>query len=491
MKIAIIHSPPHGEVPFRNIGLIYLQTVLIESGYDVRFIDISYEEDRNKTDFYEDMINYLSQRVGRVGDMPDLYLLLSVVFPEEVNLENKLSSIILSKVDKYYNQIKDIADVYLFSNNVLTMYFSSSLAIRLKKYGKITIGGGPATHFPPFTRFALLSGIYDYIISGEGEEIILKLISNINDKRHLKAEGLYYVNRGEVQGRGKVYNSKINIPKYLNFRNIVINDFIPALAGRGCPHRCRFCSESNYWEKFRIRDYRDVIDEMKYQYKKYNIDSFHFHDDSINGNLKWFDNFLLALIEAGGRFKWESFCTPFGLNEKRIEKMRSSGCVLLKMGVQSFSDRVLKLMGRPAYTKQTIETIKQCVRYGISMHFDLLTSFPGETEEDHKINLRILEELFSFSDKIYFSPNPFYLSIGSETANNFNRYNIRIKYYSINETPLSNIPVKLKEIIQKSGRFPESFHYSISEQQVKRRLEDYHKLLIRYNKDYLFLGRNS
>ncbi|MCX7942904.1 MAG: B12-binding domain-containing radical SAM protein [Deltaproteobacteria bacterium] len=486
-KVAIIHSPPHGEVPFRNIGLIYLQTALLESGFDVKFVDISYEEDKNKTDFYGKIINYLSKKVGHVGDMPDLRLLLGVVFPDDVGFKDNISSIILEKVNEYFSRVKDIADVFIFSNNVLTMYFSCALAKRLKRHGKFTIGGGPTVHFLPFTMFSLFSDVYDYVIIGEGEEIIVKLLRNMDDKGIKDLRGLYYKDGNEIIGSGKYYNCDISKPRVLNFQGIVIKDFIPIIAGRGCPHRCRFCSEVNYWNKYRVRAVEEIINEMVVQSRKYNISNFHFHDDSINANLNWFDRFLHQLTRLNSVCKWESFCTPYGLNERRVEKMKESGCVLLKMGVQSFSENVLRLMGRPTNVEAVINTIKYCVNYGISMHFDLLTCFPGEKREDHEVNLRVLEELYGISDNIYFSPNPFYLSLGSFTALNPLRYNIKIKYY--NDQSLPPMPKWISDIIKKSGEFPEKFIYDISEKEVKRRLDDYHRILIKYNKDYLFLGR--
>lgn len=487
MKISVVHSPPHGEVPFRNIGLIYLQTVLLEKGYDVNYFDISFIEDRDKKDFYDKIIRYLSKKVGRVGDMPDLELLLGVAFPEDFESRGELTSVITDKVNKYFNLIKDRADVFIFSNNVLTMYFSCALAKRLRDYGKITIGGGPTTHFIPFTRFTLLSGIYDYVVVGEGEEVIIPLLDSIDKKKKIKKAGIYYCSEGEVYGKGKAFKSSISEPSLLNFRNIAINDFIPVLAGRGCLHKCKFCSEPHYWPKYRVRPYMDVINEMNFQYKEYNINNFHFHDDSINANLMWFDCFINQLIKNSEAYQWESFCTPFGLNEKRIEKMKESGCVLLKMGVQSFSENVLKLMGRPTNVKAVIKTIKDCIKYDISMHFDLLTCFPGEREEDHKVNLQILEELYNISDKIYFSPNPFYLSIGSDTMINYEKYGIGITYYDINSMPIKSR--RLKEVLKKSGNFPELLIQVIDEKEIRKRVDDYHKLLIRYNKDYLFLGR--
>jgi len=485
MRIVIIHSPPHGEVPFRNIGLTYLYSIL-KNNYDTEYVDISYIEDNKKTDYYKEMIEYLSQKVGRVGDLPDLSLLLSVIFPEYFNKTTTIAELILKKVDRYFEILKDRGDIFLFSNNVLTMYFSSALAKRLKQYGKITIGGGTTTHFIPFTRFALFSMIYDFVVIGEGEEVLPSLLNDIIRREYPQIAGVYYKKGDNIIGKGRHYNRDINKPEKVDLSGNIIKDFIPIIAGRGCPHRCRFCSESYYWKRFRIRNVESVIDEMYYQYGLYGIKDFHFHDDAINANLHWFDNFIKKLAIRSVGFRWESFCTPYGLHKRRLELMKESGCVLLKMGVQSFSDNVLRRMGRPSNSATVLNTILNSVKIGISMHFDLLTCFPGETEKDHKENIKALKRIYDFSNKVYFSPNPFYLSTGSYTMMKPKEYNIKMKYFDCDP-----LPTNLSQIVEKSGKFPDSFEYGIDTQTVRKRLDDYHKILIGQNKDYLFLGRKK
>ena len=49
------------------------------------------------------------------------------------------------------------------------------------------------------------------------------------------------------------------------------------------------------------------------------------------------------------------------------------------------------------------------------MHYDMLICFPGESYVGHRHNLRMIEEIFPETSTVYFSLNPFYLSIGSDT----------------------------------------------------------------------------
>ena len=62
--------------------------------------------------------------------------------------------------------------------------------------------------------------------------------------------------------------------------------------------------------------------------------------------------------------------------------------------IQSGSDRILKLMGR-RYTKSDYITLYNKIREkvkGVSITTDIIVGFPGETEEDFKETLDVVNE---------------------------------------------------------------------------------------------------
>jgi hypothetical protein len=164
--------------------------------------------------------------------------------------------------------------------------------------------------------------------------------------------------------------------------------------------------------------------------------------------------------------------------------MRESGCVLLKMGVQSFSPGTLKAMRRATDADRGRSTVIEAERLGISMHYDMLTCFPGETEDDHRCNLRTIEEIFGEADSVYFSLNPFYLAIGSDTHLNAGRYSIEVRHFDPD-----TLPGPLADTVRASGDIPVGFTYDLPRDVVLRRVRELGKILERHGRDYLYLGQ--
>jgi tRNA-2-methylthio-N6-dimethylallyladenosine synthase len=77
--------------------------------------------------------------------------------------------------------------------------------------------------------------------------------------------------------------------------------------------------------------------------------------------------------------------------------------------VQSGSDRLLRLMGRgydiESY-RRLVDDLRRA-RHGLALSTDLIVGFPGETEEDHRATLQLVEsvrfaQVFAFT----YSPRP-------------------------------------------------------------------------------------
>lgn len=488
MRAVLVHSPPHGEVPFRNLGLAYLQAVLERSGIEPVLFDISLKEDRDGTDFYDDYIRYLSQRVGDMGDGPDPRIIMEVTHPEQFDEVLPISATILVAAQRYFERLEPAGDVFLFTINTLTQYFACALAQRLRQAGKPTAFGGPNLQFEPLRRLLLSAGVADAVVLGEGEEIVADLVAWLaGDRAGTPPAGVSTLDAaGAVTARPPGRPPAVDELPAPSFRGTPINDFIPLLASRGCPRRCAFCSETSNWRSYRQREAAAVIDEMERSAERYRLTDFHFHDDTISGSLRWLDRFTAQLVKRRAGFTWESFCCPEGLDPARLGRMREAGCTLLKIGVQSFAPHVLKRMRRRPEQEALKTTLIEGSRAGIAIHYDMLLCFPGETDDDHRANLETIEAVFAACPEVYFSPNPFYLSLGSETMLHPERYGIDIRYFDP-----ETLPPSAAAVVRSAGAFPVGFSYGLSAETVRRRMDDMGAVLARHGKDYLFLGRRA
>lgn len=488
-RVVLVHAPPHGEVPFRPIGLGYLAAVLQAEGVDAILADVSAEEGRAGTDVYDDAILYLSERVGDVSDGLDPQVLMEVLHPEDFPQRLPLSDGVLRQVERHADRLAELGDVFLFSANIITYYAAAGLAQRLRQRGRKTAVGGPSVRFAPIRDLLLRCGAFDAAVVGEGEPVVTALVAGLRRGSVAGLPGVAWLD-GDPVG-GVVRAEPPAPPPDLHalpdplFPREHVRDFVPILAARGCAARCSYCSEPFHWT-LRRRTPEAVVAEMDRAAERYGCENFHFHDDTINEDLRWFDRFLALLEARGGRYRWESFCGPMGLDQERLHRMRRAGCVLLKMGVQSFSHDTLKRMRRLRHADRLKEAIVAAERAGISMHYDMLICFPGETEDDHRHNLRVVEEVFADARTVYFSLNPFYLSVGSEVHLRAERYGIQVRAFDP-----ATLPPHLAAVVRAAGELPVGFRYDIPREVVLRRIKEMGEVLKRHGRDYLYLGQEE
>jgi anaerobic magnesium-protoporphyrin IX monomethyl ester cyclase len=266
------------------------------------------------------------------------------------------------------------------------------------------IVGGPHT----IVSQNITKEIYDweYILIGESEDNFLELVrvllglSNTSTIREIN--GLVYKEEGKIRKNGGVPICKnlddipfpnlmdmysFNVELKRKFKKVMIP------ASRGCPFKCTFCYKSLYYPKMRYRSVENIINEIKYNAYEYDITKFYFVDDSFGVN----KNFLYKLCESMSLLpfdiKWSCMTHEKLINEERLEIMKKAGCSSIHLGIESGSDKILKLLGKGT----TVEKIeKKC---GLINEIELkvqaffMIGMPTETEDDIKKSMALLKKI--------------------------------------------------------------------------------------------------
>ena len=106
---------------------------------------------------------------------------------------------------------------------------------------------------------------------------------------------------------------------------------------------------------------------------------------------------MAGLCEIEG-IKWIRllYCYPEEIDDDLIEMIRTQEkiCNYIDMPVQSGSDDVLRRMGRRCKRADILDTVKRLKKAvpDICLRTTLISGFPGESEEDHKMSLELLRE---------------------------------------------------------------------------------------------------
>jgi len=169
---------------------------------------------------------------------------------------------------------------------------------------------------------------------------------------------------------------------------------------RGCDKFCTFCVVPFTRGRERSRKVDSIVNEAKMLFDEgikdvtllgQNVNSFNDDGDDFADLLR-----KVAKAVPEMRFRY-STSHPYDCSKKLIETMAEHDniCNYLHLPVQSGSERVLKLMNR----LYTIEQYMKIMNYAkelmpdIGLSTDIITGFPTESDEDHKMTLNLLEEV--------------------------------------------------------------------------------------------------
>lgn len=104
----------------------------------------------------------------------------------------------------------------------------------------------------------------DILVYGEGEFPLFEIINKFDNLKEIKSiEGCLILRDGGIVdgGNAPVVNNldALPIPDYLDFRDDINSRMyreprqLDIFDSRSCPMRCHFCSEWQFWKKFRCK----------------------------------------------------------------------------------------------------------------------------------------------------------------------------------------------------------------------------------------------
>jgi tRNA-2-methylthio-N6-dimethylallyladenosine synthase len=191
--------------------------------------------------------------------------------------------------------------------------------------------------------------------------------------------------------------------------------FVPVM--HGCDNFCAYCIVPFVRGPEVSRPVEDVLAEVRVLDAEgcldvtllgQNVNSYRYE---AHGETITFPRLLGGVAAAAGRIPWIRFLTshPKDLSPELIEVMAGERrlCRHVHLPVQSGSDRVLAAMNR-GYTAERYLRLVEEIRgalTGVSITTDILTGFPGETEEDARLTLELMERA-EFDEAFTYRYNP-------------------------------------------------------------------------------------
>ncbi|MHA1380668.1 MAG: B12-binding domain-containing radical SAM protein [Candidatus Helarchaeota archaeon] len=278
----------------------------------------------------------------------------------------------------------DIVGISISSMTARNGYKIAKIA---KDRGIITIAGGPHATLSP--KQAISNGFVDYVIVGEGEITIKKLIDNIELGNNKKIKGVYYKD-GTFTPQILIKDldtlpfpawDLVHLEKYPRKSEFIKDTPVDSLnTSRGCPFNCIFCSVKSIWGRtYRAFSPERVFEEVLLLKKNHNSKVIYFREDNFTAIRRRVEKFCNILRKEKLNIKWMCESRVDTLNKSLLLKMKKSGCETIYFGIESGSQKILNYMKKGINLNQVKKVIKLCNQIGIKSCTSFMVGIPEET----------------------------------------------------------------------------------------------------------------
>ena len=236
---------------------------------------------------------------------------------------------------------------------------------------KVILGGPHATVGPQ----TCLPHKFDKIVAGDGWTGAKLAIEDESKEQLIFAPMLENFDDAPFPARDLI---DMDSYEYYIGGNIATN----VMTQLGCPYGCAFCSgrAQPEYRRMRLRSIPNVMKELDMLHDQYGFDTFMIYDDEVNIIKKR----TIELMEEFEKrnFKFRAYIKTNLFDEETAKAMKKGGAIELSTGVESGSDKILKIIEKGTTYQINKKFIDICRKYGIYAKAFCMVGLPGETYED-------------------------------------------------------------------------------------------------------------
>jgi len=227
----------------------------------------------------------------------------------------------------------------------------------------------------------------DVVAHGEGEVSSVQLLRALLDRAELDVvPGICFRKNGSVvltEQADRIEDLEgIGYPAFqqIDFANYAGHNMVTS---RGCPYECTFCSVAPVWGRIpHFRTPRGIVREMKKLHEEFGVKLFLFQDEFFVSSKERVIEFCDELRRAGPEIKWKAFARVNLADAETMRAMAESGCVEIRFGIESGSNRILERTKKGFTIEEAIKVVSEAVLFFPRVDTFFIWGFPFETMED-------------------------------------------------------------------------------------------------------------
>ena len=367
-------------IVYMPIGLASTVASVQMHGFEVKVID-SFGEAPKKARIIGKFM-YLGINTDEIIDLLPSDVSLICIYANQLINHSSISEIIIALKKTYSN----IPILMLENTQAVTAYDLRSVADEFLKIG------------------------VDYVLTGEAEKrlpIIMKALKN--NESVAKCDGLYgkdFSNPAStvIEDLDSLHMpawDKFPIKNYWGLKHahgpLTSKKYLPILTSRGCPYKCKFCVvPATNFLKWRGRSATNVVDEIEYFQKEFDVNEFHLEDLDPTVNDKRTKEICEEIIRRKIIITWKIVAgtkVETMRSEETVALMAKAGCTYISISPESGSPRIMKLMEKPFKVNHAVKLISKMNKVHIKSQACFVLGYPGETDEDRKMTRVLAKKL--------------------------------------------------------------------------------------------------
>jgi radical SAM superfamily enzyme YgiQ (UPF0313 family) len=264
---------------------------------------------------------------------------------------------------------------------------------------------------------------FDYAVVGEGERILLDLLTTLESGgKLLSVPGIIFRDGPFLQVTpGQPVNRLLDdlpmpawdlLPEFPQAYKPAIYDFprgpvATIAASRGCPFHCRFCDTSTFGANVRHYSPRRVFDMMHHLHTTYGVRHIQFVDDLFLASRLRVAELCQLLLDHGLKITWSCTARVDTVKPDVLALMKKAGCWEISFGLETGSDELLQKMDKAARVEKSEQAVNWTAAAGIRTKGLFMLGYPGENRETIRLTKEFVRRLpMTIMNLTKFTPYP-------------------------------------------------------------------------------------
>src|SRR4030043_144949 len=318
---------------------------------------------------------------------------------KKAGFEVKLFNITENNINETVDEIITLSPEFLgvsVMTGIQTKHSAEFCQKIKKKKNNLTIVWG-GIHPSLLPEQCLQESYIDYVVIGEGEITIIEFIRRLrNGDGFDDVAGLGHKKNGKViinRSRDLIENldkyrldfSLIDVEKYI-FKPRGAKRTMVYKASRGCTFNCAFCYNKIFNRgRWRAWSVDAVVEDIDFLKKNYGVNAIQFYDDNFFINQQR----ALEILERVDLPSHVEIRIDM-ITDDLAQKLKKLKVDKLLIGIESGSNRMLKLINK-GYTGDRIQKgIKILAKYDLYTTYSTIVGLPTETKEEFNKTLDLI-----------------------------------------------------------------------------------------------------